>query len=137
VFGSRPLDVAVGATVLAAAGTFFGWAASGRNVRSSYELFEAAGRAGVLPDSIERLGLLFFLVPALAGAALVAHALHRHGLSAVLCLVVGVASSTASLLVVLSPLSVRTPAVIVGFAGVVAAAGSLWELATRVEREEA
>ena len=52
---SRVAHLATSAAVVAAGCTFLGWAASGRSVRSSYGLFQAAGRAGLLPDSIEFL----------------------------------------------------------------------------------
>ena len=132
---SRVADLATLSAVVAAGCTFLGWVTSGRSVRSSYGLFQAAGRAGLLPDSVEKLGLLFFFVPAVAGAAMVAAALGRGRLAATLALVVGVATTTAALLVVLSPLSVRIPAMVAGIAGALAAGASLVVLAARTDRQ--
>lgn len=131
---SRVLDVAAAASIVAVVCMFLGWGQSGRSVRSSFGLFQAAGRAGLLPDSVERLGLLLFFVPALAGAGLLAHAVERRRLAAVLYLIVGVAASTGSLLVVLSPLSVRSPAIIAGAAGVVAIFAVMLALTGRPDR---
>lgn len=136
---SRLSEVAVWASVVAAGCTFLGWGRSGRSVRSSYGLFEAAGRAGLLPESIEQVGWLFFFVPALAGAALLAHAIDRPRAAALLSLIIGTATTGATLLVVLSPLSVQTPAIIAGVAGMLAAITAGLALAAnrgRGEREQ-
>ncbi|HUW02971.1 MAG TPA: hypothetical protein VMW08_11505 [Acidimicrobiales bacterium] len=133
--GPRVAHLATLAAVVAAACTFLGWAASGRSVRSSYGLFQAAGRAGLLPESVEQLGLLFFFVPAVAGAGVIAAGLGRGRLAATLALVVGLATITAALLVVLSPLSVRFPVMIAGFAGVLAAGASVVVLAAPTDRQ--
>jgi hypothetical protein len=103
--------VAAALGVLAAAVTPLPFARSGTRWRSSYELVDIAERAGVLPDAIAGLAPLWFLVPALAGAAVVAAALRRPAIAGGLATTLGALVGTGSLLTWRS--SLTTGAVVV------------------------
>jgi len=88
----------------AAASTALDWGRSGQRWRSSYELVDVTGQAGVLPDGLAGAARSWFLVPALAGALLVAAALRRHGLAGGAATTLGALVGTGSILVGRSPL---------------------------------
>lgn len=90
---------------LAAAGlTFLPWARSGQRWRSSYEVVDVAARAGVLPDGLAGAAPVWYLVPALTGALLLAAALRRPLAAGALATTLGALVGTGSVLVHRSPL---------------------------------
>jgi hypothetical protein len=111
---SRARDLlALTASVLAVATTvttFAGWGTSGERTRTSYELVEAADRAGVLDDGVAWAAPLWFLVPAACGLALVAFATRRHVTAGLAATTLGALVGTGAVLVDRSPL-VAEPAV--------------------------
>lgn len=100
----RLVVLAAGLGLLAAAVTALPWGRSGQRWRSSYEVVDVADRAGVVPDDLAPLAPLWYLVPALAGAVLVAAALRRHRIAGVLATTLGALVGTGSVLVARSPL---------------------------------
>ena len=103
--------MAAGLGLAAALATALPFGRSGQRWRSSYELVDVAGAAGVLPDGVAGLAPLWFLVPALAGAALVAAALRRPAVAGGLATTLGALVGTGSILVGRSPLGTG-PAVV-------------------------
>lgn len=126
----RTLGVVAACGLLAAGTTALDWARSGQRWRSSFELVDVAERAGVLPDRAAGLAPLWYLVPALAGALLVAAGLRRHALAGGAATTLGALVGTGSFLVERSPL-VPGPAVTTALVlGTVTAIGGLAVLAT-------
>lgn len=103
--------VAAGAGVLAAAVTALPFGRSGQRWRSSYELVDVAAAAGVLPDGVAGIAPLWYLVPALAGAVVVAAALRRPRIAGGVATTLGALVGTGSILVGRSPLATG-PAVV-------------------------
>lgn len=102
--------VAAVLALVTTATTFLHWGRSGQRTRTSYELVDVAGRAGVLDDDVAWAATLWFLVPAVCGAALVVLAAHRHAIAGVLMATLGALVGTGAILVDRSPL-VAEPAV--------------------------
>lgn len=90
--------------------TFLGWGRSGQRTRTSYELVDVAGRAGVLHEDISWAAPLWFLVPAACGLVLVALAAHRRAIAGALTTTLGALVGMGATLVDRSPL-VAEPAV--------------------------
>lgn len=127
----RLLSVAAAAAMIAVVASFLGWGRSGSSVRSSYGLFQAADRAGLLPESLAGAGVLFLFVPVVVGAALIALTLERPRIAAWGFIISGFALTVAAVLVVRSPLGVEIPAVVAGGAGTLAATASAVALIIR------
>jgi hypothetical protein len=111
------MAVAVVLGLAATATTFLDWGRSGRRWRTSYELVDVADRAGVLPSDLAGVASLWYLVPALAGALLLAAALRRPLVAGILATTLGALVGTGSVLVVRSPLVTAhavTAAVVLG-----------------------
>jgi len=126
----RTLGVVAACGLLAAGTTALDWGRSGQRWRSSFELVDVAGRAGVLPDRAAGAAQLWYLVPALAGALLVAAGLRRPALTGGAATTLGALVGTGSFLVERSPL-VPGPAVTVALVlGAATAIGGLAVLAT-------
>lgn len=112
------------------------WGSSGQRARSSYEIVDVAGRSGVLPDGLATAAPLWYLIPALCGAAVLAAALERTRMAAVAAGTLGTLTAVGGALVVRSPL-VAEPAAVAGLVGglvtatcavvVVVASGRRWE----------
>lgn len=100
-----------GLSVTTTAATFGGWGRSGARMRSSYELVDVAERAGVLPDGVAALAWVWFLVPALCGAVLVAVALERGMTVGAGATTLGVLVGVGATLVLRSPLAAGTAAI--------------------------
>lgn len=84
--------------------TFLPWGRSGQRWRSSYEVVDVAGRAAVLPSGVAGLAPLWYLVPALAGALVLAAGLRRPRLAGAAATTLGGLVGTGSFLVGRSPL---------------------------------
>lgn len=122
------LAVAVSAT------TFLGWGRSGQRTRTSYELVDVADRAGVLDHDLAWAAPLWFLVPAVCGAALVALATHRRTLAGALTTTLGALVGTGAVLVDRSPLvAQRAVGVAVVLGGATALSGAAVFLTARKE----
>ncbi|HEX4902582.1 MAG TPA: hypothetical protein VFV42_07215 [Acidimicrobiales bacterium] len=91
--------------VVAAAATALPFGRSGQRWRSSYELVDVADAAGVLPAGIAGIAAAWYLVPALAGAVVVAAALRRPSAAGGLATTLGALVGTGSILVGRSPLT--------------------------------
>lgn len=114
--------------VLAAATTALDWGRSGQRWRTSYELADVAGRAGVLPEDLAGLAPVWQLVPALTGAVVVAAALRRPRLTGALAATLGALVGTGSVLVERSPLvtaTAVTAALVLGVATILSGAAAL------------
>ena len=96
--------------VVTTATTFLGWGRSGQRTRTSYELVDVAGRAGVLDGDLAWAAPVWFLVPAACGAALLALAVRRRTIAGALTTTLGALVGTGAVLVDRSPL-VAQPAV--------------------------
>lgn len=96
--------VAVVATVATASTTMAPWARSGNRVRTSYDLVEVVGRAGVVPDRYDWFASAWLAVPALCGLVLVMAALGRRHAAAVLATTLGALVGIGGVLVLRSPL---------------------------------
>lgn len=120
------VTVAAACAVVAAA--FLPWGRSGQRSRSSFELVDVAERAGLLPSPWAGLAPIWYLVPALVGLAVIALAVGRPTMSAVLGGVIGVMSITGSTLLFRSPLIPEIGAWTALVTGTVATAGALWSV---------
>ena len=124
----RPRDAlgwAAGALAVAStATTFLGWGRSGERTRTSYELVDAAGRAGVLDPDLAWVAPTWFLLPAMCGLVLLALATHRRAIAGGATTTLGALVGIGAILVDRSPL-VAGPAVWVAVAlgGVTALSG--------------
>lgn len=107
--------------LLAAASTFAPWGRSGERWRTSYEIVDVAERAGVIPAGAASLAPLWYLVPALAGALLVAAALGRPHLVTALAGTLGALVGTGSVLVARSPLGTAATVPVAAVLGVATA----------------
>lgn len=90
--------------------TFLGWGRSGERSRTSYELVDAADRAGVLPDAWAWSAPLLYLAPAACGVVLVALAARRTPIAGVAATTLGALVGTAAVLVIRSPLAAEPAA---------------------------
>lgn len=85
--------------------TFLPWSESGQVSRSGWEVARAARRLGVADSgTAEVLVIAFFLVPVVASAALIAHALRREGMVAAAGAAVAVTTVVVAGAVLDSPL---------------------------------
>jgi hypothetical protein len=85
--------------------TFLRWARTGRQWRSSYDLFGVARRVGFTNNAMLASALrLWVLLPALVGLALVFAAFHRPRIGAAVGVVVGAAAVSAGAAVLTSTL---------------------------------
>lgn len=117
----RSIGVALalaGATAATAA-TFAPWGRSGEASRSSYQLVEIAGRAGVVPDWASAFTPLWYVVPILCGLAFIAAAAGRPRSVGTVCSILGALVVLAAVLVSSSPLVTESGAVAGGLAGAV------------------
>lgn len=96
--------VAAAAAALTTAATFLPWATSGSRVRSSYEVIDVAGRAGVLSDSTEMFAGLWYLLPVACGVTFVGVALRSVPCVGASAGTIGVAAVAGGTLVARSPL---------------------------------
>lgn len=110
------------ATTASTAATFLPWATSGERTRSSYEVIEVAGRAGVLSDSTELLAGLWYLVPIACGVALVGAAIRSVLLVTLTAGTIGLTVVAGGMLVARSPLGAEPGLYLASGLGVVAAA---------------
>ena len=101
-----PFAAAFGAVVTLGA-TFLPWASSGARSRSSYAIIDVVERAGVLSPTWSGLSRLWYLLPVLVGAALLAVAIGSVRLVALTTGTIGVLVITGGLLVARSPLVVE------------------------------
>lgn len=122
------------ASACATAATFLPWATSGTRTRSSYELVDVAGRAGVLSESTEVLANLWFLVPLACGLAVVGVAVRSVLLITATAGTIGVTVVAGGLLVARSPLGAEPGLFIAVGLGVVAAATGIGTLIMRKRR---
>lgn len=127
---ARLLELSAVTAVLAVAFSFAGWGRSGAAVRSAYGLYQAAGRAGLLPDTWAGLGRAIFFVPAAAGAALLAHAANRRAWAAWGYATVGTMIVAAGLAVLASPLGTEPPALLAIGLGAISLGAALASLGT-------
>jgi len=102
--GERSAQVAAALAVATTATTPLAWGGSGSRWRSSYEVVDVAERAGVLPEGVAGLAAVWYLVPALAGAVVLAAALRRPRLAGALATTLGALVGTGAFLVGRSPL---------------------------------
>lgn len=99
------LGVSVGVLALATTiTTFLSWGRSGTRSRSSYELVDAAERAGVLPERWAWCAVLLYLAPAACGVVLLALSGRRAAVAGWVASTLGALVGTAALLVIRSPL---------------------------------
>lgn len=87
--------------------TFLPWASSGARARSSYALVDIVERAGILSPTWAGLSNLWFLLPVLVGAALLAVSVGSARLVALTTGTIAVLVITGGLLVARSPLVVE------------------------------
>lgn len=120
-----------GLSLATTAATFGGWARSGTRTRSSYELVDVAGRAGVLSDDVAVLATAWFLVPALCGAVLVAVALNREVTVGVAAATLGAVVGVGVTLVLRSPLAIGAAAIGALVLGICTTMGGVALLVTR------
>lgn len=104
--------VAAALAVATTASTFLQWARSGQRSRTSYEIVDVADRAGVLPPDAADVADLWFLVPAVSGAIVLALAARRPALAGAMTTTLGALVGTGAILVARSPL-IAGPAVTV------------------------
>lgn len=98
-------DLVTGAlTVILLAATFTPWARSGERVRSSYELVDVAGTAGIVSESIESLVRAWYLVPIGCAVVFLSGVFAARRTAALALATVGASIATFSYLVVRSPL---------------------------------
>lgn len=90
---------------------FAPFARSGDRTRTSFELVDVAGRAGVLPSPYDRLAPVWYSVPAICGVVLLAVSLRRHRLAGASATTLGLLVSGAGVLVQRSVLA-STPATV-------------------------
>lgn len=103
---SRPEVALVGLLVVGIGLSFTDWAHSGRAGRSSYELVRSADRLGLLEGRVASVGaVVWFFLPLVGAAAVVALAFGRRRLGAVLGAIVGGLLIVGWLKVKSSPLS--------------------------------
>lgn len=95
--------------VITTATTFLGWGRSGERTRTSYELVEVAGRAGVVDPDLAWLAPLWFGVPAACGVVVLALAMRRRVIAGGLTTTLGALVGMGAILVDRSPL-VAAPA---------------------------
>ena len=109
--------MATGAMVVlalaATATTFAPWGSSGSRTRSSYDIVDVADRAGVLPETVGTLAVVWFFIPVLCGSVLLAVAWRRVRLAACGAATLGGLVTAGGVLVARSPL-VSEPGVFVG-----------------------
>ncbi len=96
--------VAGGLAVATTLTTFLDWGRSGQRSRTSYQLVDVAGRAGVLPERWATAANLLYLAPAACGLVLLGLAARRHALAGVATTTLGALVGTAAILVARSPL---------------------------------
>ncbi len=99
--------------------TFLPWGGSGERRRSSYEIIDIAGRAGVVPDAVDGLTWIWYLVPALCGVVLIAASLHRPRTVGAVSTTLGALIVGGAVLVSRSPLATEAGALAGGLAGAV------------------
>lgn len=107
----RPVRVIRNAAFVSATATlvatFLPWASSGSRSRSSYAVIDVVERAGVLSPTWTSLSALWFLLPVLVGATLLAVSVGSARLVALTTGTVSVLVITGGLLVARSPLVVE------------------------------
>jgi len=139
--GRWPVDRVAGAVTACGLATTvttaLDWGRSGQRWRSSYELVEVAGQAGVLPDRAAGAAQAWFLVPALAGVLLLAAALRRHVLAGGAATTLGALVGIGSFLVGRSPLVPGPAATAALVLGAVTAIGGVAVLVTARTTEAA
>jgi hypothetical protein len=117
----RLAAVAVVLVLVTTASTFLPWAGSGERWRTGYEVVEVADRAGVLPAGLAGVAPLWNLVPALAGAIVLAAALGRRLAHGALTTTMGVLVTIGSVAVRRSPLDTAAAVEVALVLGVVTA----------------
>ena len=118
--------------------TFLRWARTGRQWRSSYDLFAVARRIGFTNNAMLASALRFWvLLPALVGLALVCAAFRRPRVGAIIGGVVGLAAVGAGAAVVHSKLHTgAAPAICLG-AGILVAISGVAVFIAPARREQA
>lgn len=122
----------MGLSALTTVLTALPWGSSGDRSRSSYEIVDVVDRAGVMPPSTAGLAPLWFFVPALCGAAVVAAALHAPRSASILAGTLGAVVVVGGVLVARSPLLTEPATIASVFAGAgttttaVATAATTW-----------
>ena len=133
---------AVGVHVIALIGvlvtTFLRWARTGRQWRSSYDLFAVARRVGFTDNELLASALRWWvLLPALVGLALVFAAFHRPRIGATVGGVVGLAAVAAGAAVLTSKLHTgAAPAICLG-AGILVLISGVAVFIAPARREQA
>ncbi len=89
-------------SLVSAAASLLGWTVSGSKIRNSYETFRSAQRLGL--DELTPFRVLWFLVPVLALAVLVAVAARMNRLAGVLLIVQCLLIASVGLVVIAAPL---------------------------------
>ncbi len=116
--------------------TFLPWASSGARTRTSYELVDVAGRAGVLTGSSESLAGLWYLVPIACGLALVGVAVRSVRLVTLTAGTIGAAVVVGGMLVARSPLGAEPGLFVAVGLGVVATASGIGTQITTKRRRK-
>jgi hypothetical protein len=131
---SAPAALAGATAVLVA--SFLPWATSGERARTSYELTRVAVRFDLLPTGVAALAPIWYLVPALVGAAWLARSMDRRSLTSIFCVVVGLLSVVAAMLTLRSPLVTEAGTVLAMGSGLLAAgAGTMHLVTVRTHRD--
>jgi hypothetical protein len=98
--------VANGAALVAGAATLLPWTVSGSVARNAFGTVGAAVRLGVLPDGpVGAVAVVWFAVPFLALAALLATATGRSGLGATVSALTGLTAGSLAVAVLRGPLT--------------------------------
>lgn len=121
-----PVAVAVGAALVAGAAMVLPWTRSGAVARNAFATVGSAVRLGVLPDGpLGVVVLVWFAVPFLALAALLASATGRARIAAGLAGLTGLAAGSLAVAVLRGPLATGAGAVVGLVASAVAVAAAV------------
>lgn len=126
----RSVVVLVGMSAATTVATFAPWARSGARTRHSYDVVDVAGRAGVVPASLEPFVPTWFLIPVLFGLVLVAGAVSRVRSAAAAAGTLGALVTVGGVLVARSPLAIQPGATIATAAGACTAIAGIAVLVT-------
>jgi hypothetical protein len=135
---ARAVGVHVLGLLVVLATTFLRWARTGRQWRSSYDLFGVARRVAFTDNEMLASALRFWvLLPALVGVALVFAAFHRPRITAAVGGVVGLAAVGAGAAVLASKLHTGAAAAICLGAGILVLMSGVGVFIAPARREQA